>query len=440
MTLLELVGVSMSFGSTRALRDVSLGFRAGEVHAIVGGNGAGKSTLIKIVCGAHDEYEGELRLDGRRVRFDGPSAARRAGIAVIHQELSLLPNLSIADNLALSEVGSAFAWRSRTRARDRALGVLAKLGLEHDPDTAVERLSLSERQLLEIGRAAAENARLLVMDEPTSALSEPEAERLFEIVRELAQAGTGVIYISHRRDEIERLAQHVSVLRDGALVLSAPSAQVSPEALLRALVGRAASPGQQSLPGASVGRSVALRARDLVARGRESLLGVSFEARAGEVIGLVGLEGSGATAVLASLVGEASLASGSFELFGSAYAPSAALDAWQHRIAYLPADSKAERVCAAQRRLERNAVEPRALLAGRLGVASGRNSRCCARRWRASLAASRTCCAGQRVVGWQPTKAGAAPLFVGRAGAAAAPGADPRRRRDRQSRDRQVAA
>jgi len=308
------------------------------VHAIAGGNGAGKSTLIKIVSGAYSDYEGELVLDGSAVRFSSPAAARRAGIATIYQELSLCPNLSLADNLELSRGGSAFARIAHERVRARAFEVLARVGLTWDPDTLVEELSLSERQLLEIGRAVSEGARVLVMDEPTSALSEPEVERLFAVMRELLRDGVSILYISHRHDEIERMAQHISVLRDGRLVLSAPAREVSRDELVRAMLGDAVEAASAPSVGESSRVATAIRVRGLTTRGPGGLRCVGFEARVGEVLGFAGLGGSGAALTLSILVGEALLQGGDLELFGQAYRPESPGAALGAGVAFLPSD------------------------------------------------------------------------------------------------------
>ncbi|MFZ5891818.1 MAG: sugar ABC transporter ATP-binding protein [Myxococcota bacterium] len=336
---LELRHVSKSFGATRALRGVSLGFRAGEVHVIAGGNGAGKSTLIKIVSGAYSDYAGELLLDGEVVRFADPTAARRAGIATIYQELSLVPSLSIADNLALSRAGAAFAMVSPADERQHALDVLRRVGLELDPNTKVERLSLSERQLIEIGRAVAENARVLVMDEPTSALSQPEVERLFDTVRELLVAQVSIIYISHRRDEVRRLAQHVSVLRDGELVLSSAAHALSEEQLVHAMLGESVTAASRaaSLPPRSE-RSAAVRLRGISARGAGKLRDVTLEAARGEILGLAGLNGSGASLVLSVLAADTRVLGGEMELLSARYQPKDSRGALKAGVAFLPAD------------------------------------------------------------------------------------------------------
>ena len=224
---LELSELSKSFGATRALARVS----------------------------ALTDYEGELRLEGKVVRFSGPAAALAAGIATIHQELSLVPSLSIADNLALSRRGSPLAPHSRGEARERARAALARLGLALDPDTLLEELSVAERQLVEVARALAGNVRVLVMDEPTSALAEPDARHLMFLVERLKHDGLGIVYVSHRLSEIFQLADRITVLRDGQRVFTGPAQGLGREELVNAMVGRARGAPSR------VPRSVAARTR-----------------------------------------------------------------------------------------------------------------------------------------------------------------------------------
>ncbi len=236
---LELSNVEKSFGPTRALAGVSFNVAPGEVHVLAGENGAGKSTLIKILSGAIDDWHGEVRLDGEPVRFSSPREAARAGIATIHQELSLVGPMSVADNLTLTQTKPAWALRNRRAAREHARAVCRAMALDVDVDTAVDQLPLSERQLLEIARALAEDARVLILDEPTSALSDPEVARLFEHIARLQSAGTSVLFISHRMEEVYRLADRITVLRDGAHVLTERADALPGEQLVSAMVGGA---------------------------------------------------------------------------------------------------------------------------------------------------------------------------------------------------------
>jgi ABC-type sugar transport system ATPase subunit len=333
---LELVEVSKSFAGTRALERVSLDVRGGEVHVIAGENGAGKSTLIRVIAGALDDYSGELRLDGRRVRFASPAAAAAQGIATIHQELSLVPALSVADNFELVRPGRAFAPRARKAAREYAVAALRKLELTLDPDVLVEELSVAERQLVEIARALAGRVRVLVMDEPTSALAEPDTLRLMTLVERLKHDGIGIVYISHRLDEIFRLGDRITVLRDGQRVFTRPASELTHEELVNAMVGRATMATQIERPETSA--PTRLQVRRIERHGSRPLGPLAFELRAGELLGVAGVEGSGASTLLHALFGDALGVSAELELDGRAYAPENPRAALARGVALLASD------------------------------------------------------------------------------------------------------
>jgi ribose transport system ATP-binding protein len=305
------------------------------VHVLAGENGAGKSTLIRVMAGAERSYRGELFVAGRPVRFGGPADAVRAGIATIHQELSLVPALSVAENLALGDGGSPLAWHDARAAAERARPALARLGLSLDPDVPVESLTLAEQQLVEIARALSRRADVLVMDEPTSALSEPEADRLFERLEELVAAGTSVVYISHRLHEIERVADRITVLRDGRRVLSEPFACMSREALVTAMLGRAVAP--RAFAGTPTPKKRRLRVGARLADGAAEAP-LSFELAQGEIVGLAGARGSGATELLRALGGDLPGLLAGTELDGHAFAPETPRAALARGVAYVAAD------------------------------------------------------------------------------------------------------
>ncbi len=304
--LVSMVGISKSFGATQVLRRVDLEVRPGEVIVLAGENGAGKSTLIKILGGVHTEFEGRILLRGREVKPRSPIEAAALGVAVIHQELSLVPSMSVADNI--------FLGRSLTRAglvrnreqRRLARELLDQLGIDIDVDARVEDLSLAQQQLTEIAKALARNARVIVMDEPTSALNAPEVERLFGIVRDLKNRGCGIVYITHKMEEIQRVADRITVLRDGEHVGTAPAAQLPPARLINWLVGRQMDE-QFPRHGAQRGpERLRLERFSVVGRSdaaRPAVDSVSLSVHSGEILGLGGLQGSGASELLLGLFG-----------------------------------------------------------------------------------------------------------------------------------------
>ena len=301
----QLEAISKHFGSTRALDRVSFDLQRGEVHVLAGENGAGKSTLVRILSGVYADYTGTVRIEGRTVRLRRPTDARQAGIATIHQELSLVSSLSIADNLWLSESASALSLRRRDRLQAAARRVLQWVDLQVDPNRPVDTLPLAQRQLIEIARALAQRAKVLILDEPTSALSEPDAERLFARLSRLRASGVAIVYISHRMEEIYRVADRITVLRDGRVVTTETASRLGQPQLVAAMVGRelAVEPPSVARPGGDrvlVVRSLTLRSR--VVR-RPILDDVACSVSQGEIVGLGGLQGSGISELLHALYG-----------------------------------------------------------------------------------------------------------------------------------------
>jgi ribose transport system ATP-binding protein len=308
--VLEAEGVSKSFAGIEALRDVDFDLKSGEVHALVGENGAGKSTLMKILAGVHVGYDGVIRLAGAPVRFAGVQDAERAGVAIIHQELDLVPELTAADNIFLGrEPLIAGTIVDRRRIAKAADGLLRRLGIDIDPQNRVAELRVGEQQLIEIAKALSLDARILMMDEPTSALSTSECETLFKVVRQLAAAGVAIIFTSHRIDEVVALANRVTVLRDGRRVLTAPIEELSSNAIISAMVGRNFVLTHREFVAAEGAPVFSVRnlTLDTVSpRGwRRVLHGVSFDLRRGEILGIGGLLGSGRTEILESIFGAA---------------------------------------------------------------------------------------------------------------------------------------
>lgn len=236
---LRALGISKRFGSVLALEDVDLALQPGQILALMGENGAGKSTLMKILSGVYAHYEGTIEVDGRPMRFGNLREAEAAGIAIIHQELNLVPELSVADNIFLGRELCVAGLIVNRKASVKAAGdLLERVGIQLAPNARISSLRVGEQQLVEIAKALSISARILIMDEPTSALSSAECERLFSIIRNLAASGVAIVYISHRIDEVMHLADTVTVLRDGRHVLTEPMAGLNEDAIIAAMVGR----------------------------------------------------------------------------------------------------------------------------------------------------------------------------------------------------------
>ena len=373
VVVLEAKGVSKSFAGVDALRDVDFDLLSGEVHALVGENGAGKSTLMKIIAGVHVEYEGAVRLAGAPIRFAGVQDAERAGVAIIHQELDLVPELTAADNIFLGrEPLIAGTIVDRRRIAKAADGLLRRLGIEIDPQSRVAELRVGEQQLVEIAKALSLDARILMMDEPTSALSTTECETLFNVVRQLAAAGVAIIFTSHRIDEVIELADRVTVLRDGRRVLTAPIEGLSSNAIISAMVGRKFVPTHREL--AAVEGAPVLSVRDLTldtvsGRGwRRVLHGVSFDLRRGEILGIGGLLGSGRTEILESIFGAArGWRGGEIAIDGEAVVINSPSDAFKLGVALVTEDRKARGLLLAST-VRDNIALPSVGLLSRFGI------------------------------------------------------------------------
>jgi ribose transport system ATP-binding protein len=314
--LIEMRGISKGFPGVRALEDVSLSVNAGAVHVLVGQNGAGKSTLIKVLYGAHHPDRGEVLVDGRPVRIASPADARRLGIAVIFQEFSLVPYLSIAQNIFLGRElpGRVPGSLDRRRMHAEARHLLDMLGVDLDTHALVHTLGVAQQQVVEIAKALSQHARILIMDEPTAALSGPEIDRLFDRIRTLKRDGAAIVYISHRLQEIFAIGDAVTVLRDGRNVASLSPSQTSMDELVPLLVGRhVTATSRQGLceePG-----DVVLEVQSVYAE--NGVRGASLEVRAGEIVGLAGLVGAGRTELARAIFGADRIVSGRVTLDGT---------------------------------------------------------------------------------------------------------------------------
>ena len=342
MPALEMRDISKSFPGVKALNRVRLQAWSGEVMALMGENGAGKSTLMKVLSGAyHADPGGEILVDGKAVTIGNPQAARALGIAIIYQELALAPNLTVAENIFLGdEIARSGGRIDRRRMADECRPVLERLGTPFTPETIVGTLSIAEQQLVEIARALQRRSRILILDEPTTALSARETERLFALVRQLRRDGIALIYISHRMAEVYELADRVTVLRDGSYAGSLTREELSPEAIVRMMVGRDLSSfyTKDHDPEAVRGE-VVLEVRGLTDGGRR-VKPCSFKLHRGEVLGLAGLVGAGRTELARLIYGADRAAGGEVLLEGRTLSISSPREAIDAGVAYLTEDRK----------------------------------------------------------------------------------------------------
>ncbi len=299
---LKMHAIKKSFSGNVVLDDVNLEVSAGKVHALVGENGAGKSTLMKILAGVHPPDGGEIRIEENVVQFDRPADALECGIAMIYQELSLAPHLTVAENILLGREPLSLPLLkiiSRRELNRRAGTLLAENGFQIDPRSRVEQLSAANRQLVEITRATAEARRVIVMDEPTSSLTAQEVSELFRLIHRLKSRGMAIVYISHRLEELEHIADSLTILRDGRVVYSGAWGELSTDEIIRHMAGRELKeifPLRSSDSG-----PIRLRVQGLARKGKFS--DISFSVRAGEVVGIAGLAGSGRTELIETIFG-----------------------------------------------------------------------------------------------------------------------------------------
>jgi len=341
--VLAVRAVSRSFGSVRALSDVSLDLAAGEAHALAGENGAGKSTLIKILAGVYRPDRGQVLLDGRPVTFAGPGDARDAGVAVIYQEPMLFGDLSVAENIFMGRQPRTPArrlWRIDRRAMHAATASLfTRLGVALDPAAPARGLSIADQQMVEIAKALSRRARVLVMDEPTAALTPDEVRRLFAVARALLTEGVAVLFISHRLEEIFALCQRVTTLRDGHLIATEPVADLTADDLVRRMVGRhLATLYPEPTPPPTESDEVALKVERLTREG--VFTDVSFEVRPGEIVALAGLVGAGRSEVARAVFGIDRFDAGRVTVAGRPLPPASPTAAMAAGLALVPEDRR----------------------------------------------------------------------------------------------------
>jgi len=335
--MLVMRGVTKSFGPVTALRSGTITLEQGSIHALIGENGAGKSTMVKIIAGLYQRDGGVLELRGEPVDFSGTAAAKAAGIAVIYQEPTLFPDLTVAENIFMGRQPRGRLLRIDRRAMGReARALFERLGVRIDPGRRARGISIADQQVIEIAKAISADARVLVMDEPTAALSGTEVERLFAVARALRDEGRAILFISHRFDEIFSLCDTVTVMRDGAYVSTSPVAGTTVDELVRAMVGREVSdlfPKEE----AEIGETL-LRVTGLTRAGVFD--DVSFEVRTGEIVGLGGLVGAGRSEVARALFGVDRYDSGAVQLGGSPIPPASPEAAMRAGIGFVPEDRR----------------------------------------------------------------------------------------------------
>ncbi|SFT84224.1 rhamnose transport system ATP-binding protein [Geodermatophilus amargosae] len=375
--VLALEDVGKSFGAVAALRGAQLELRAGEAHALVGENGAGKSTLVKVLAGVHGPDTGRVLLDGQPVTLADPAAARAAGIAVIYQEPTLFPDLSVAENIFMGRQPLLSGRRiDRRGLAERCRALFERLGVALDPDRPARGLSIADQQMVEIAKALSFDARVLVMDEPTAALSGVEVERLFAVARSLRASGAAVLFISHRFDEVFDLCDRITVMRDGQWVSTDLARDLTVDQVVRRMVGREVSslfPKTEVEPG-----EVVLEVRGLTRRGVFS--DVSFDVRAGEIVALAGLVGAGRSEIVRAVFGIDPYDAGSVRVSGKALKKGDPAAAMAAGIALVPEDRRQQGLVM-ELSVERNATLTRRWELAKGGLLSSRTERAEAAEW-----------------------------------------------------------
>lgn len=299
--LIEMTGINKSFSSVQVLKNAAFRLKAGEIHALMGENGAGKSTLMKILTGVYKADAGIIQVKGKERTFANPTEAENSGVAIIHQELNIIPKLTVAENMFL---GRQLVYGRTGILRDKEMKkktreYMQRLGVELDPDAVAESLSIGQQQMIEIAKALSKNAEVLIMDEPTAALTDREIESLFQIMNQLRGEGVGIVYISHRMEEIFRMCDEISVLRDGSFLGTEQTANTTVQHIVRLMVGREI--GDRYPQRHAVIGEERLRVNGL--SDGKKLNDISFSVKAGEIVGVAGLMGAGRTEIMRLLFG-----------------------------------------------------------------------------------------------------------------------------------------
>jgi len=337
-TILKMQGIQKYFSGVHALNNVHFDLRAGEVHALMGENGAGKSTLIKVLCGIHKRDGGSVELFGKEVNFNNIAESQAAGVSVIHQELNMMNDLTVAQNIFVGREPMKGSLIDDQKMLNDSAALFEKIGIRIDPAAKLGDLTVGKQQMVEIAKAVSRDCKLLVLDEPTAALTQTEVEELFKIMNEMKEKGIGMIYISHRMDEINRISDRVTVMRDGEYVGTVNTADVTKDDIVKMMVGRVIMGDQKEKSCVDCDAPVVLEVKNLKA-GRE-VKDVSFTLRKGEILGFAGLMGAGRTEVARALYGADPKQSGEVYINGKKVKIRNPEQAVKHGICYLSEDRK----------------------------------------------------------------------------------------------------
>lgn len=336
MHRVELINISKSYGGISALKDVTLKVHAGEIHALVGENGAGKSTLMKVLSGAVSRDAGRIRIDGKEAYIQSTLDSKKLGIGIIYQEFSLVPDLSIAENVFLSQLNAGGSWINRGQLRKKAGEIINNIGFHMDPAIKVHKLSIAHQQIVEIAKALSEKVKVLILDEPSAVLGTHEVHKLFNTLKKLRQDGVSIIYITHHLEEVFEIADRVTVLKDGTSRESLMVSKSNKDELVRLMLGRSLDtmfPERQM----ELGREL-LKAENIVPEGLGS--GINLTVREGEVLGIAGLVGSGRTELLRAIFSADARMQGRINIYGKSQSIRSPSDAVKAGIALVPEDRK----------------------------------------------------------------------------------------------------
>ena len=336
--ILQMKDIEKRFAGVHALKSVQFELRAGEVHALMGENGAGKSTLIKVLCGIHKRDGGDIVYFGKDVHFNGIADSQKVGISVVHQELNMMNHLTVAQNLFIGREPKKGPFIDDAKMIRDAEALFARIGVKIDPSAVLGTLTVGKQQMVEIAKAVSRDARILILDEPTAALTQPEVEELFKIMLDLKSKGIGMIYISHRMDEINRISDRITVMRDGEYVGTVDTQSVTKDEIINMMIGRVVYEDPKTQSEVPEGAEVVLEVKNLCSG--KTIRDVSFTLRRGEILGFSGLMGAGRTEVARAIFGADPFDSGEIYVKGQKVNIKTPVDAVKHSIGYLSEDRK----------------------------------------------------------------------------------------------------